>query len=58
MPVLPVSRREQAPDLVCRQRRPPVRWPWLLAVLAWTVLVLATLMHQTYLLDHHYLRYG
>src|SRR5258708_6361762 len=36
-------------------RRVPVLWPWLLIAPAWTVLVLATLAHQTFLLDHHYL---
>jgi len=36
-------------------RRVPILWPWLLVTAAWTVLVLATLAHQTFLLDHHYL---
>jgi len=36
-------------------QRKPVLWPWLLVALAWGVLVLASLTHQTYLLDHHYL---
>ncbi len=37
------------------RHRVPVLWPWLLVAVAWTVLVLATLTHQTFLLDHHYL---
>lgn len=37
------------------RHRVPVLWPWLLVALAWAVLVLATLTHQTLLLDHHYL---
>jgi predicted metal-binding membrane protein len=37
------------------RRRVPILWPWLLVALAWAVLVLATLTHQTYVLDHHYL---
>src|SRR6266704_2815702 len=36
-------------------RRVPVLWPWLLVAVAWGVLILATLAHQTFLLDHHYL---
>src|SRR5690349_2225130 len=36
-------------------RRALVLWPWLLVAVAWTVLILATLAHQTFLLDHHYL---
>jgi predicted metal-binding membrane protein len=38
-----------------RGRRVPILWPWVLVVMAWAVLVLATWSHQTYLLDHHYL---
>ncbi len=38
-----------------QQRRVPILWPWLLVAAAWAVLVLATLTHQTALLDHHYL---
>ena len=55
MPVLPVSVQTQTSELGKRQRRTPMLWPWLLVALAWAVLLLATLTHQTYLLDHHYL---
>src|SRR5690348_5429406 len=46
---------EQARDRTRRPRRVPVLWPWVLVAAAWAVLVLATLTHQTFLLDHHYL---
>ncbi len=46
---------EQARDQTRRPRRVPVLWPWLLVAGAWAVLILATLTHQTFLLDHHYL---
>src|SRR5215469_6710319 len=36
-------------------RRALVRWPWLLITLAWAVALLATLTHQRYLIDHHWL---
>lgn len=38
-----------------QQHRIFMQWPWLLVVAAWVVLVLSTLTHQTFLLDHHYL---
>ena len=47
--------QEQGTGRTGRPRRAPVLWPWLLVVAAWAVLVVATLTHQTYLLDHHYL---
>jgi predicted metal-binding membrane protein len=37
------------------RRRAPVRWPWLVVALAWAVALLATLLHQRYLIDHHWL---
>ena len=46
---------EQAKSQTRHRRRVPVLWPWLLVAVAWAVLVLATLTHQTFLLDHHYL---
>src|SRR5215471_12691162 len=46
---------EQVRGRTRRPRRVPVLWPWLLVAGAWAVLVLATLAHQTFLLDHHYL---
>ncbi len=55
MPLLYLADQEQAGDLARDPRRVSIRWPWLLVVAAWTVLVLATLTHQTFLLDHHYL---
>src|SRR5438128_222463 len=55
MPVLHLTNPEQTRDQARRSRRIPVLWPWLLVGLAWAVLVLATLAHQTFLLDHHYL---
>ena len=55
MPVLHVTKTEQARDQVRRSRRIPVLWPWLLVTVAWGVLILASLAHQTFLLDHHYL---
>jgi predicted metal-binding membrane protein len=55
MSLLPVTDQEQATDRTRRPHRVPVLWPWLLVAVAWAVLVLATLTHQTFLLDHHYL---
>src|SRR5713101_3072028 len=55
MPLLHLTNQEQARDQTRRGRRVPVLWPWLLVAVAWGVLVLATLTHQTFLLDHHYL---
>jgi predicted metal-binding membrane protein len=37
------------------RRRAPLFWPWLLVAAAWAVALLATLTHQTYLIDHDYL---
>jgi len=47
--------REQVRERTQRPRRAIVWWPWLLVAAAWGVLVLATLTHTTFLLDHHYL---
>src|SRR2546421_1661468 len=55
MPVLHLTDPQKARDRTRRPRRAPVLWPWLLVAVAWAVLVLATLTHQIYLLDHHYL---
>jgi predicted metal-binding membrane protein len=55
MPVLHLTEQEQAKDQGRQRRRAWVLWPCLLVAAAWAVLVLATLTHQTYLLDHHYL---
>ncbi|GAC1349167.1 MAG: hypothetical protein NVSMB27_19740 [Ktedonobacteraceae bacterium] len=55
MPLLHLADQEQVVDKARRRRRTLVLWPWLLVAVAWTVLVLATVAHQTYLLDHHYL---
>ncbi len=52
---LSTTNQEQARDRTRRPRRVPVLRPWLLVAVAWAVLVLATLTHQTFLLDHHYL---
>jgi len=54
MPVLHLT-DPQARERTRRGRRVLVLWPWLLVAVAWAVLVLATLAHQTFLLDHHYL---
>ena len=43
------------PGSVHARRRAPARWPWLVIALAWTVALLATLLHQRFLLDHHWL---
>lgn len=37
------------------RRRAPVRWPWLVIALAWGVALLATLLRQRFLIDHHWL---
>ena len=58
MPVLHLTRPQKARDRTRHPRRVPVLWPWLLVAAAWGVLVLATLGHQTFLLDHHYLLQG
>jgi len=50
---LPESQKES--EQTRPRRRLPVLWPWLLVAIAWIVLVLATLGHQTFLLDHSYL---
>src|SRR5215471_4899021 len=55
MSLLHVTDREQVTDRTRRPHRVRVLWPWLLVAVAWAVLVLATLTHQTFLLDHHYL---
>ena len=55
MPVLQGTDQEQAGSQTRRRRQALVLWPWLLVAVAWGVLVLATLTHQIYLLDHHYL---
>ena len=49
------SKQERARAQIRRPRRALVLWPWLLVAVAWAVLILATLAHQTFLLDHHYL---
>jgi predicted metal-binding membrane protein len=54
MPVLRLT-DPQAREQTRRPRRVLVLWPWLLVAIAWAVLILATLTHQTFLLDHHYL---
>src|SRR5258708_34678844 len=54
MPVLHLT-DPQARERTLRPRRALVLWPWLLVGVAWVVLILATLGHQTFLLDHHYL---
>ncbi|HEY6540293.1 MAG TPA: DUF2182 domain-containing protein, partial [Ktedonobacteraceae bacterium] len=55
MPVLHLTDPHKAREQTQRPRRAIVLWPWLLVAAAWAVLVLATLAHQTFLLDHHYL---
>ncbi len=55
MSLLHMTDQEPATDRTRRPHRVPVLWPWLLVAVAWAVLVLATLTHQTFLLDHHYL---
>src|SRR5713101_9790296 len=55
MPVLHLTDPHRARERTQRPRRALVLWPWLLVAAAWAVLVLATLAHQTFLLDHHYL---
>jgi predicted metal-binding membrane protein len=54
MPAQPLTYQERARNRT-RRRRVPVLWPWLLVTVAWAVLVLAELLHQTFFLDHHYL---
>src|SRR5215469_10193152 len=48
-------KQEQAREGTGRRLRALVLWPWLLVAVAWAVLVLATVTHQIYVLDHHYL---
>src|SRR5258708_30168138 len=55
MPVLHLTDPHRARERTQRPRRALVLWPWLLVAAAWGVLALATLAHQTFLLDHHYL---
>jgi predicted metal-binding membrane protein len=55
MPVLHLTDPHRTRERTQRPRRALVLWPWLLVAVAWAVLVLATLAHQTFLLDHHYL---
>src|SRR5579864_9313782 len=55
MPVLHLTDPQKAKEQIRRPHRTLVLWPWLLVAAAWAVLVLATLAHQTFLLDHHYL---
>ena len=55
MPVLHLTGPQKAKEQTRRPHRALVLWPWLLVAAAWAVLVLATLAHQTFLLDHHYL---
>ena len=50
-----LTNSQAARDQPRRLQRTLVLWPWLLVAVAWAVLVLATLAHQTFLLDHHYL---
>ena len=52
---LSTTHQEQARERTGRRRRTLVLWPWVLVALAWAVLVLATVTHQIYVLDHHYL---
>jgi predicted metal-binding membrane protein len=54
MPAQPLTDQERARNRT-RRRRVPVLWPWLLVTVAWAVLVLADLLHQTFFLNHHYL---
>ncbi|HKT38583.1 MAG TPA: DUF2182 domain-containing protein [Ktedonobacterales bacterium] len=37
------------------RRRAPVRWPWVVAALAWGVALLAALLRLRFLIDHHWL---
>src|SRR5258708_8073859 len=53
MPVLHLTDPQR--ERTRRGRRALVLWPWLLVAVAWAVFILATLAHQTFLLDHHYL---
>jgi predicted metal-binding membrane protein len=39
-------------------RRAPVRWPWIVAALAWGVALVATLLRLRFLIDHHWLIEG
>jgi predicted metal-binding membrane protein len=55
MSVLHQTNPPQVGERPRHARRAPVLWPWLLVAIAWGVLVLTTLAHQTFLLDHHYL---
>jgi len=55
MSVLHQTKPQQGGETSRHARRRRVLWPWLLVAMAWGVLVLATLAHQTFLLDHHYL---
>ncbi len=50
-----ITDSKEAKGRTQRGRRVPILWPWVLVAIAWAVLVLAGLSHQTYLLDHHYL---
>src|SRR6516162_3860170 len=55
MPVLHLTDQEKVRERTQRPQRAIVLWPWLLVAAAWAVLILATLTHNTFLLDHHYL---
>jgi predicted metal-binding membrane protein len=43
------------PTSMNARRRAPVRWPWVVAAFAWGLALLATLLHQRFLLNHHWL---
>jgi predicted metal-binding membrane protein len=51
----PLAEQIDAAVLGRTRRHAPVRWPWLLIALAWAVALLATVTHQRYLIDHHWL---
>ena len=55
MSVLHQTKPQQVGETPLHARRRRVLWPWMLVAMAWGVLILATLAHQTFLLDHHYL---
>jgi len=55
MPALNMSEPMKITGHVRRSIRSVVLWPWLLVAVAWGVLILATLAHLTFLIDHRYL---